>query len=83
MKYKAPHTSKKKLGSRDHTDKNFVTVLCQGIEGLEIQLKDGEWITAKPDSLAVMIGDSLYVSYSFILIFTSLFKERELRNFHL
>ncbi|XVE52139.1 hypothetical protein DITRI_Ditri02bG0098400 [Diplodiscus trichospermus] len=60
MKYKAPNTTEKKLGSRDHTDKNIVTVLCQGIEGLEIQMKDGEWITAKPDSLTVMIGDSLY-----------------------
>ncbi|KAE8689976.1 putative 2-oxoglutarate-dependent dioxygenase AOP1 [Hibiscus syriacus] len=39
MKYKAPNTSEKKLGSRDHTDKNIVTVICQGIQGLEIQLK--------------------------------------------
>ncbi|XVF25062.1 hypothetical protein REPUB_Repub13aG0181200 [Reevesia pubescens] len=60
MKYQAPHTTEKKLGSRDHTDKNIMTVLCQGIEGLEVQMKDGEWITAKPDSLTVMIGDSLY-----------------------
>ncbi|KAK8576779.1 hypothetical protein V6N13_015212 [Hibiscus sabdariffa] len=47
MKYTAPNTSEKKLGSKDHTDKNIVTVLCQGIQGLEIQLKNGEWITAK------------------------------------
>ncbi|KAG4129498.1 hypothetical protein ERO13_D09G084500v2 [Gossypium hirsutum] len=60
MKYKPPNTSEKKLGSRDHTDKNIVTVLCQGIQGLEIQLKNGEWITAKPHSLTVFIGDSLF-----------------------
>ncbi|OMP00176.1 Oxoglutarate/iron-dependent dioxygenase [Corchorus olitorius] len=60
MKYTAPHTIETKLGSRDHTDKNIVTVLCQGIEGLGIQLKDGEWISARPNSLTVMIGDSLY-----------------------
>lgn len=63
MKYKAPNTIEKKLGSRDHTDKNMMTVLCQGaIDGLEVQLKDGEWITAKPNSFTVMIGDSLFVS---------------------
>ncbi|KAK8496816.1 hypothetical protein V6N12_021141 [Hibiscus sabdariffa] len=60
MKYTAPNTSEKKLGSKDHTDKNIVTVLCQGIQGLEIQLKNGEWITAKPHSLTVFIGDSFY-----------------------
>lgn len=67
MKYTAPNTSEKKLGSRDHTDKNIVTVLCQGIQGLEIQLKNGEWITAKPHSLTVFIGDSLFVSFFFNL----------------
>ncbi|KAE8680602.1 hypothetical protein F3Y22_tig00111377pilonHSYRG00033 [Hibiscus syriacus] len=60
MKYKAPNTSEKKLQSRDHTDKNIVTVLCQGIQGLEIQLKNGEWVAAKPHSSTVFFGDSVH-----------------------
>ncbi|PKI62056.1 probable 2-oxoglutarate-dependent dioxygenase AOP1 [Punica granatum] len=63
MKYKGPHTPETKLGLNAHTDKNIVTILYQNqVEGLEIQTKDGEWISFKPspESFIVMIGDSLY-----------------------
>ncbi|XP_062086868.1 probable 2-oxoglutarate-dependent dioxygenase AOP1 [Humulus lupulus] len=64
MKYKGPQTPETKLGLNAHTDKNIVTILNQNqVEGLEVQTKDGEWISVKPsssDSFIVMIGDSLY-----------------------
>lgn len=65
MKYKGPQTTETKLGLNAHTDKNIVTILYQNqVEGLEVQTKDGQWISVKPspDSFIVMIGDSLYVS---------------------
>lgn len=65
MKYKGPQTTETKLGLNSHTDKNIVTILYQNqVEGLEVQTKDGQWISVNPspDSFTVMIGDSLYVS---------------------
>jgi isopenicillin N synthase-like dioxygenase len=62
MKYKGPQTTETKLGLNSHTDKNIVTILYQNqVEGLEVQTKDGQWISVKPspDSFTVMIGDSL------------------------
>ncbi|KAK1358258.1 2-oxoglutarate-dependent dioxygenase-related family protein [Heracleum sosnowskyi] len=63
MKYKGPETTDSKLGLTSHTDKNIVTILYQNeVSGLEVQTKDGEWITVKPslDSFIVMIGDSFH-----------------------
>ncbi|KAK1578730.1 hypothetical protein Q3G72_032692 [Acer saccharum] len=63
MKYKGPQTSETKLGLNAHTDKNIVTILFQNqVDGLEVQTKDGQWISVKPspDSFIAMIGDSLY-----------------------
>ncbi|XP_062086875.1 probable 2-oxoglutarate-dependent dioxygenase AOP1 [Humulus lupulus] len=63
MNYKSPQTTETKLGLKAHTDKNIVTILYQNqVDGLEIQTKDGEWISVKPsslDSFVVMIGDVL------------------------
>ncbi|XP_038713292.1 probable 2-oxoglutarate-dependent dioxygenase AOP1 [Tripterygium wilfordii] len=63
-KYKGPKTSATKLGLNGHTDRSYVTILCQNqIDGLEVQTKDGGWITYKPSSphsFVVMIGESLY-----------------------
>ncbi|KDP40825.1 hypothetical protein JCGZ_24824 [Jatropha curcas] len=61
-KYEAPKTSEKKTGLRAHTDKNTTSILYQNqIDGLEVQLKNGEWINVKfsPDSFIFIIGDSL------------------------
>ncbi|XAR50599.1 hypothetical protein NMG60_11004960 [Bertholletia excelsa] len=63
MKYEGPHTRETKLGLNSHTDKNIVTILHQNqVEGLEVQTKDGDWISLKPstDSFIAMIGDSFY-----------------------
>lgn len=65
MKYKGPQSKETKIGLHPHTDKNFVTILYQNqVEGLQIQTKDGTWISFKPSpqSFVAMIGDSLHVS---------------------
>ncbi|KAI9107491.1 hypothetical protein K1719_021528 [Acacia pycnantha] len=63
MKYSAPQTEDAKIGINSHTDKNIVTTLCQlnGISGLDVETKDGKWITYQPSSahsFVVMIGNS-------------------------
>ncbi|XP_028766296.1 probable 2-oxoglutarate-dependent dioxygenase AOP1 [Neltuma alba] len=62
MKYSAPQTEDTKLGIASHTDKNIVTILYQNeVVGLEVETKDGKWITyqpSSPHSFVVMIGDS-------------------------
>ncbi|KAK9149781.1 hypothetical protein Scep_008538 [Stephania cephalantha] len=62
MKYKAPETNEKRVGIESHTDEGIVTVIHQNqISGLEIQSKDGEWISVElsPRSFFVIIGDVL------------------------
>ncbi|XP_048318378.2 probable 2-oxoglutarate-dependent dioxygenase AOP1 [Ziziphus jujuba] len=65
MKFKGPHTKdNKKLGLVPHTDKEFITILYHNhVSGLEVQIKDGTWISVErnsPDSFIVMFGDSFY-----------------------
>lgn len=71
MKYNEPQTTEAKTGLYPHTDLNFVTILYQHqVEGLELQTKQGQWISVKPShSFLVMIGDSLKVN-SFITLFS-------------
>ena len=46
MKYSAPHTEEAKEGGRSHIDNNIMTILYQNeIEGLEVETKEGKWIT--------------------------------------
>lgn len=67
LKYEAPKTSEKKVGAKVHRDKNIVTILHQlnEVNGLEIQTKDGEWVSVNPssNSFIVLIGDSLHVNH--------------------
>ncbi|XP_010497307.2 PREDICTED: 2-oxoglutarate-dependent dioxygenase AOP3-like [Camelina sativa] len=61
-----------KLGLPCHTDKSLLTILYQHqIEGLEVKTKDDKWIRVKPapDTLIVMAGDSLCVSFNFSLFY--------------
>ncbi|CAI0457700.1 unnamed protein product [Linum tenue] len=66
MKYEAvqPH-GETELGLRVHTDKSFMTILCQNeVGGLELQTKRGEWVKFRPtspSSFVVLIGDALHV----------------------
>ncbi|PIA65340.1 hypothetical protein AQUCO_00100664v1 [Aquilegia coerulea] len=59
-KYNAPRTKETIMGVVPHKDKSFVSILGQNdVHGLEIQTKDGEWITMEPSasSFVVMIGE--------------------------
>jgi len=52
------------MGSREHTDGDFFTVLAQdGVGGLQVRLDDGEWVDVAPvpGALLVNIGDVLKV----------------------
>ncbi|KAL3721059.1 hypothetical protein ACJRO7_005820 [Eucalyptus globulus] len=69
MKYAAPRTTDDQIGLAPHTDKIFLTILCQNdVHGLQVQTKHGEWFSARPspNSFTVMIGDSLYLSLKFL-----------------
>ncbi|KAI3716306.1 hypothetical protein L6452_23544 [Arctium lappa] len=64
MKYRKPEADESQHGLNAHTDKNIVTIVQQNqIDGLEVQLKSGDWIKIQPSSsksFIVMIGDSFY-----------------------
>ncbi|KAI4379293.1 hypothetical protein MLD38_005611 [Melastoma candidum] len=63
MKYNGPQTTDMKMGVCSHTDKNMLTILYQNkVEGLEVKLKDGDWISIKPkpECFIAMVGESLY-----------------------
>ena len=66
MKYNGPQTTETKTGLNAHTDKNILTILYQNqIDGLEVQSKDGQWISLKPSrgSFVVLVGESFRVSF--------------------
>ncbi|KZV30820.1 hypothetical protein F511_37017 [Dorcoceras hygrometricum] len=63
QKYEAPKNDETELGLTAHTDKNMMTILYQNeVNGLELQTKDGHWITVEPspNSLIVIIGDAFH-----------------------
>ncbi|CAI0457587.1 unnamed protein product [Linum tenue] len=69
MKYEAlqpnNYAAAEELGLGVHTDKSFMTILCQnGVGGLELQTKRGDWVKFKPTSPSshvILIGDALHV----------------------
>ncbi|KAL9319160.1 hypothetical protein ACSQ67_015677 [Phaseolus vulgaris] len=61
-KYKIPAMDESNVGVNSHTDSTFITILHQRVDGLEVQLKDGEWfgIDASP-LFCVIAGDAFMV----------------------
>jgi len=66
MKYRTREMDEKDLGMHSHTDLSIVSIVHQlnNLNGLEIKLKDGEWIGVDASSslFVVMAGDALNVS---------------------
>ncbi|KAL8458119.1 hypothetical protein ACS0TY_035850 [Phlomoides rotata] len=62
QKYDVPPSHGTEVGLKPHTDKDFVTVLYQNVRGLQIEARNGEWITAghSPNSFLVIIGDAYH-----------------------
>jgi len=66
MKYRTPETDEKDLVMPSHTDLTIVSIVHQlnNLNGLEIKLKDGEWIGVDASSslFLVVVGDAFHVS---------------------
>ncbi|KAL8557623.1 hypothetical protein ACS0TY_004902 [Phlomoides rotata] len=64
QKYDGPGSHEIKTGMVSHTDKNIVSILYQNEvrRGLEVQTKDGQWITLQPslNSFIVIAGDAFH-----------------------
>lgn len=81
MKYRVPEKDEPNAGLLSHADKNIVTILHEnGVEGLEVQTKDGEWFKVKlsANSFVVMVGEAFKVSqlnffYSFYFLILCIF----------
>ncbi|ONK66540.1 uncharacterized protein A4U43_C06F9250 [Asparagus officinalis] len=62
IKYTAPAKEEPAVGLSEHTDINYLTILCQNeVQGLKIITKEGEWIPVDPgnDYFVVFVGESL------------------------
>ncbi|KAL8458116.1 hypothetical protein ACS0TY_035847 [Phlomoides rotata] len=62
QKYGVPLSQGTEVGLIPHTDKIFVTILYQNVRGLQVEAKDGHWITAgnSPTSFFVIIGEAFH-----------------------
>ena len=67
LKSRVPKMNETNKAFPSHCDKSFISILHQNkVNGLEIQTKDGKWISHEPPSLQVflvMAGEVLTVSH--------------------
>jgi isopenicillin N synthase-like dioxygenase len=66
MKYRVPETNESNIVFRAHTDKSFTAYIHQiCIDGLQITMKDVEWIACKllSYSFVFFAGDALLLGY--------------------
>ncbi|KAF8400726.1 hypothetical protein HHK36_014026 [Tetracentron sinense] len=63
MKYKSPPSDV--IGLLPHTDKNFLTILCQDKVGLQVLSKEGDWLQMTPakGSFMVIVGE-IFMAWS-------------------
>ncbi|KAF7843301.1 putative 2-oxoglutarate-dependent dioxygenase AOP1 [Senna tora] len=64
FKYKLPQKTESNLGLHAHTDTTFFTILHQnGVTGLQVKLKNGEWIDSdpSPSMFLFLAGDAFKV----------------------
>ena len=64
--YGAPGEETRKVGQMAHRDANLLTAVCQlnGVDGLEVETRDGQWLQATPSSPAsffIIAGESFWV----------------------
>jgi len=67
IKYTAPEKEEPALGLSEHTDINYLTILCQNeVDGLSLKTKEGEWFPVNPGrQFVVFVGQSLRVCIKF------------------
>ncbi|KAL8250172.1 hypothetical protein R6Q59_033865 [Mikania micrantha] len=64
MKYRVAEPNESTMGLDSHADTSILTILQQnGVQGLDIRTKDGDWITVtvSPNSFVIMVGESFSV----------------------
>ncbi|KAK4269885.1 hypothetical protein QN277_022983 [Acacia crassicarpa] len=64
FKYSAPQKTESNIGLIPHTDSTYFTILQQNnVAGLEVKLKNGEWITIDPSPslFIILAGDAFKV----------------------
>ncbi|KAL3511830.1 hypothetical protein ACH5RR_024547 [Cinchona calisaya] len=69
LKYRTPEADEINIGLNPHTDQDFLGILdTNQVTGLEIQMKDGEWITYDPSpstsTFLVIAGEPFKVKVS-------------------
>ena len=78
LQYRPPRMDETDLGLQSHTDLTMQSILHQvnNVEGLEVKLKDGEWVVVDPSPslFVVMAGDGFKVSTG---VFVSIFKKSD------
>jgi len=66
FKYRVPQKDENNLGLHAHTDTSFFTILHQNnVNGLQVKLKNGEWIDVDPSPFMFLIlaGDAFKVGH--------------------
>ncbi|XP_023761677.1 deoxypodophyllotoxin synthase [Lactuca sativa] len=65
MKYRSPREGEGIMGLFPHSDKSFLAVLDDDLKGLEIQMKNGEWIYPEPSpSTFIVLAGEPFMAWS-------------------
>ncbi|KAI3789691.1 hypothetical protein L2E82_02494 [Cichorium intybus] len=65
MKYRSPREGEDVMGLFPHSDKSFLAVLDDDVKGLEIKMKNGEWIYPEPSpSTFIVLAGEPFMAWS-------------------